>query len=44
MAIADGSADAALLAADLLSQAEHDPLAQDRAGRHQRRAGFRRAG
>ena len=28
MAIADGSADPALLAADLLSQAEHDPLAQ----------------
>ena len=28
MAIADGSADATGLAADLLSQAEHDPLAQ----------------
>ena len=44
MAIADGSADATGLAADLLSQAEHDPLAPDRVGRHQRRAGFRRRG
>ena len=43
MAIADDSADPALLAADLLSQAEHDPLAQIVLVATTRRAGFRRA-